>query len=207
MKKILLILIFEIISSNCLYAQGINNLWLMGYENYHPIHWGGTNINFISGSPAAYYEPNRKMEIQITTCNVADSLGNLLFYSNGAWIANRDNKLMVNGDTLNPSSYTRSRYTDGFRLIGSQIAIKCPGSDSLYYLIPQTVDDGQIVFADKCYYSIIDMSQDSGRGAVMDKNHVMFHDTLNAQMSVCKHANGRDWWVIIPQWNHPAYYV
>ena len=41
----------------------------------------------------------------------------------------------------------------------------------------------------------------------MDKNHIMFHDTLTAQMSVCKHANGRDWWIIIPQWDHPAYYV
>ncbi len=207
MKKLFFILILAVVNSNYLQAQGQNNLWLMGYQNYNPLPWGATNIDFLSNFPNVYFEPNRVMEIQITSVSVADSIGNLLFYSNGAWIANRKNQLMVNGDSLNPSYYTTISYQTGLRLIGSHIAVKMPSNDSLYYLIHQTDDFANATHDDKCYYSIINMKADSGYGAVIEKNHVFLVDSMANCMSICKHGNGRDWWIIIPQLNHSNYYI
>ncbi len=205
--KIIIFLGSFILFSGSLDAQGINNLWLMGFENYNPFPLGATNIDFITGIPNVYFEPNRKMQIRITSVSAADSNGNLLFYSNGAWIANRKNQLMVNGDSLNPSYYTTISYQTGLRLIGSHIAIKMPANDSLYYLIHQT-DDFVTSFQDnKCYYSIINMNADSGYGAVIEKNHIFLNDSVVAQMSICKHGNGRDWWIIVPRLGYPDYYI
>jgi hypothetical protein len=53
------------------------------------------------------------MEFKGTVVNVTDSLGQLLFYSNGAWIANRNHQQMLNGDSLNPSFYTNNNYVRG----------------------------------------------------------------------------------------------
>lgn len=179
----------------------------MGYGNYAPLPFGGTNIDFYTGTANAYFEPNRTMELCATVLSATDSLGQLLFYSNGAWIANKNHQLMLNGDSLNPSYYTNTRYILGLNLINSHIYVKMPGSNSLYYLFHQTFDVSMPPWTTKCYYSIIDMSADSGNGAVILKNNILLSDTLGIQMSACKHANGRDWWIILPEAYHPGYYI
>lgn len=188
-------------------AQGYNNLWLMGYQNYNPLPMGGTNIDFFTGTANAYFEPNRTMEFSASVVNVTDSLGQLLFYSNGAWIANRNNVQMMNGDSLNPSANTNANYEYGLNLINSHLAIKMPGNDSLYYLFHQTLDHIFPYWPDKCYFSVINMNGDNGYGEVIQKNTVFINDTLATQMSACKHANGRDWWIIIPEAFSPGYYI
>lgn len=41
------------------------------------------------------------------------------------------------------------------------------------------------------------MSLDGGLGGVTSqKNIILFQDTISWGLSACKHANGRDWWVV-----------
>ena len=41
------------------------------------------------------------------------------------------------------------------------------------------------------------MTQDSGRGDIVEKEVTLIQDTLqNGRLTACKHANGRDWWVV-----------
>ncbi len=205
-----LILIFLIIlyyRPLVLQAQGYNNLWLMGYGNLAQLPFGGSNIDFVTGSPNVYFEPNRTMEFATTVVNVADSLGQLLFYSNGVWIANKNNQLMLNGDSLNPSYYTSMNYSHGLYIINSHISLKMPGVDSVYCLIHQTIDHLTPYWPEKCYYTLINTNGDQGNGEVFAKNIVFLTDTLAAQMAVCKHANGRDWWIIIPKGYSSSYYT
>lgn len=203
--KLIIVILFMFPLLN--YAQGYNNLWLMGYGNYAPLPFGGTNIDFYTGTANAYFEPNRIMEFKGTVVNVTDSLGQLLFYSNGAWIANRNHQQMLNGDSLNPSYYTNNNYVSGLNSINSHIALKLPGNDSLYYLFHQTLEHLLPYWPEQCYYSIINMNGDNGNGEVIVKNQPFLTDTLATQMSACKHANGRDWWIIIPEGYTSGYYI
>jgi hypothetical protein len=114
---------------------------------------------------------------------------------------------MLNGDSLNPSYYTNNNYVRGLNAINSHIPIKMPGSDSLYYLFHQTADHILPYWPEKCYYSIINMNGDNGNGEVIQKNQVFLNDTLAIQMSACKHANGRDWWIVIPEGYSSGYYI
>ena len=42
----------------------------------------------------------------------------------------------------------------------------------------------------------IDMTLDGGMGAVISKNNIFSADVFGIGMGACKHANGRDWWII-----------
>ena len=173
-----LFLVIAVFTIEPSYSQGYNNLWLMGYGNYAPLPFGGTNIDFYTGTANAYFEPNRTMEFSATVVNITDSLGQILFYSNGAWIANKNNVQMVNGDSLNPSWNTTNDYVYGLNLVNSHIALRLPGSDSLFILIHETLDHYFPSWADKCYYSVINMNVDNGNGEVVQKNTVFINDTL-----------------------------
>src|SRR5690348_5118369 len=91
-------LIFLLLLMPCLLsAQGISNLWMMGYSSgtMYP-QYGGTNIDFYSGYPDTF-KINRNMNFSDCNANISDSNGNLLFYTNGAYIANTNNDTMLNG--------------------------------------------------------------------------------------------------------------
>jgi hypothetical protein len=83
---------------------------------------------------------------------MSDANGNLLFYTNGITIFNRNHQVMVNGSGLTSnSSNTQSAFIVPF-----------PGNPDKYYVITPGPYN----------YSIIDMTLDNGNGAVMatDKN-------------------------------------
>ncbi|MCX6292657.1 MAG: hypothetical protein NT126_12995, partial [Bacteroidetes bacterium] len=192
------LLIFLLTTSIC-FSQGINNLWLMGYVSWSGVPFGGTNMNFIGGSLNITYQ-NRIMNFEETNGVICDRNGNFLFSSNGVFIANAQNDTMVNGSGLNPAFYTTQTSHDSFGLALPQgnLIIPIPDDSMKYYLFHETSDDyGNTYCALYLYYSIIDMAQDSGRGAVTQKNVVLLNDSLVAgRLTACKHANGRDWWLI-----------
>jgi hypothetical protein len=40
------------------------------------------------------------------------------------------------------------------------------------------------------------MTLDNGLGAVVSKNNILFSDSLTMNLFACRHANGRDWWLM-----------
>lgn len=193
------IVIWVILSSFCglLFAQGTNNLWLMGYQSWAGPPFGGSKIDFINNSINISYESRK---INFVDCNavISDKSGNLQFCSNGVFILNPANDTMLNGTGLNPSYYTSTHDSSGLFIPQGNLVIPFSNDSNMYYLFHQTVDDyGNSNASFFLYYSIIDMSQDSGRGAVVLKNQVLFSDSMICgRLSACKHANGRDWWII-----------
>lgn len=52
------------------------------------------------------------------------------------------------------------------------------------------------------------MSFNNGNGEVVLKNQIIINDTLPlGQIVACKHANGRDWWIVAQEININGYYV
>ncbi len=189
-------------------SQGISNLWLSGYDSGNNPYWGGSDINFISGFPDTI-SVNRPMSFLDCNANISDSLGNLLFYTNGIYIANAANDTMMNGDSLNPSTYTFNA-TYGLRVKQGNLILPLPGDSSKYYLFHETLFFDQTINDERVseiYYSIVDMNLDGGLGAVIQKNVVLLSDTLTiGAITSCKHANGRDWWVVFHKSKGRRYY-
>src|ERR1700733_4206335 len=134
--KIKFIIFFSLISC-ALFSQGINNLWLMGYNG----GGGGINMDFNAGVLNITQQRSRIMNFDETNGVICDKNGNLLFSSNGIFIANAANDTMVNGNGLNPAYFTTSKDSDGLTLPQGNLIIPFPGDSMKYYLFHETCDD------------------------------------------------------------------
>ncbi|MCX6290297.1 MAG: hypothetical protein NT126_00865 [Bacteroidetes bacterium] len=200
------LLIFLLTTSIC-FSQGINNLWLMGYQSWAGIPYGGTNMNFTGSNLNISYQ-TRIMNFNCTNGVICDANGNFLFSTNGIFVANSQNDTMINGSGLNLGIYTTIRDSFGLAIPQANLILPFPNDSLRYYLFHETCDDyGNTYCVFFLYYSIIDMAQYAGHGAVTQKNTILLNDSLvEGRLTACRHANGRDWWLISHQYNTNRYY-
>lgn len=178
------------------FSQGVDSKWLMGGGCCLP-YFSGIDLDFTQDTMTMSLV-QRDMIVNASNGQICDQNGNLLFYTNGIYIANALNDTMQNGSGLNPGPFTTTRQPNGITIPQANLVIPFPGDSTKYYLFHETCDDinltGSTYFL---YNSIIDMSLNSGLGAVVIKNNILLQDTLvPGRLTACKHANGRDWWVI-----------
>lgn len=158
-------------------AQQEANHWFFGQ---------GAGLNFSTGTPLAVAEGQLKTDEGCAV--IADKAGRLLFYTDGISVWNRNHALMTNGQSLkgNPSSTS------------SGVAIPKPKSVGTYYLFTVAATAGE----DGICYSRIEMTQDSGLGAVVaDEKNVKLKAAVTEKMTAVVHRNGTDFWVIAHAWN------
>ena len=199
-KYILFILLIAVKISTA--QQGINNNWLMGYSSFGGLPFGNTKFDFFNGIPIINYD-SLEMDFRHTHANISDAQGNLLFYTNGYYIADASNDTMQNGSGINPGAYA-DQFSDGFQIPQGALIIRQPGSSSIYYMFHNTLDNHPVPGAYSLYFYLttIDMSLNGGLGTVISKNQILLTDSMvTGKITACKHANGRDWWVMTHQIN------
>jgi|SRR6185436_4587691 len=193
-NKIITIFIGMILSVNSLEAlcQGKNFTWLLGYHFSSASLEG--RINFTQNSYAILSE-QRSIPFFDTQGNVSDENGNILMSSNGIFIANSTGDTMQNGSGLNPGQVAIDFASTGLPMPYANLFLPMPGDSNEYILFHQTVDymtgDSPDIF-----YSVVDMSLNGGLGQVISKNNVALNGSFGVGLTACRHANGRDWWVI-----------
>jgi hypothetical protein len=188
-RRIILFMLFLFINLGSTFSQGLNHTWLIGYGTWP----NKSRVNFDSNS-YQYIVEQRKMGFEGTQGNISDSAGNFLMSSNGVWIANTNNDTMMNGSGLNPGAFVNS-WDLGLPAPYGNFFLPWPDSSQKYILIHQT-HNGTSSPSSELYYSVIDINLDNGLGAVVEKNTVFFQDNIAWGLNACKHANGRDWWIV-----------
>ncbi len=210
MKRIIIILL-NFFAFTSIFSQKHDEIWLLGYSS-NPVNttFGGTVIDFSTTPPDMYYE-FRPMSFSQANASICDTAGNLLFYTNGIYIANVLHEPMENGTGLaaGPAGvHNQGLY--GYILDQGAMALPWPDHDSLYCLIlmDKELTPNQSSFqSSHLYYSEINMNMSGGMGAVTKKNEVLISDALNmGKITAVKHSNGRDWWVIVRKYDTNQYY-
>lgn len=191
-------------------AQLHDNIWLFGYESYNNVDgWGGSVMDFSNDTLNIYYE-YRDMNLDVTNASICDTAGNLLFYTNGIYIANLEHDTMQNGAGINPGEFADDHQIYGYILDQGAMTIAFPESDSLYYLFhtPRDYPDNTVGHhSPLLYYTLIDISQNNGLGTVIEKNQIIVSDILDSgKITATKHANGRDWWIALKQYDTNGFY-
>jgi hypothetical protein len=141
-----------------------------------------------------------------TQANISDANGNLLMASNGIWIANATGDTMLNGGGLNPSPFT-SNWMFGLPISFSNTFLSFPNDSINYLLIHSTLWSTLFPALSGIYYTKVDLSLDGGLGGVSLKNDTIFSDSLSWGIGACRHANGRDWWVVAMRDREPELYT
>lgn len=187
------------------YCQGITNIWQLGYNSgVLPKCY----LDFTSGSPVSNTF-NRPMNFRAACTSICNDGGNLLFYTNGVYIANALHDTMMNGSNLSPSPFTTSWISDGLPIFQGVLALPWPDSTHKYMIFHETLkfDTNGNYRPEQLLYSVVDMNLNVGLGGVMQKNTILVNDTLEIGMlSACKHANGRDWWVFAKKFISDKYF-
>ena len=194
-------------------AQNHDNIWQLSYQYFVD----DCGLDFSNGM-ADTFSVFRDLNFFNTNASICDSSGNLLFYTNGHWIANANHDSLYHADHFNPGWATDTFYTDGNGIgcVQCAIVLPDPGNEQQYYLIHSSFErfytqkgnwwDNQPYHLS---YSLIDMQLDNGLGGIVEgyKNLYAVEDTLVlGRMTACKHANGRDWWVITHEYNSDRFY-
>ena len=178
-KHILLFVLFSAAQFAC--AQKEYYKWYFG---------NSAAIDFVPGSPTAL--TNSVMPSTDNPATMSDSAGNLLFYSNGLRVWNRNHAVMANGNGLLGSNSGGHTAT----------AVRKPGSTSLYYLFTMDAYGA----ANGLRYDVIDMNLNGGLGDIVagQKNLVIIA-SASEQIVPVLHSNGTDIWIVTHPWNSSSY--
>jgi len=177
---------------NFLYAQKQANNWYFG---------DSAGISFSQNTPIKLDDSRMASNGGATVSQSHPFTGQLLFYSNGESVWNRDHNVMLNGEVLMGTSYsTNSAYT-----------VPNPGNSNQYYLFTVKTDPfvSETQFRSATiYYSSIDMTLDSGKGAVVEQEkNILLEDSVTEKIVAIPHRNGKGYWVILHQVNNNTFSI
>ncbi|MBS1612341.1 MAG: hypothetical protein JST49_05925, partial [Bacteroidetes bacterium] len=201
--------------SLCATAQKHDYVWLSGYDShvgYNPQdqwHTGTTVLDF-NVQPVAVGYDSIYMNFDFTNVSFCDSSGNLLFYSNGMYIANSLGDTIENGNNINAGVFHdlwESEET-GYRAIQGILALPVGGLRDKYTLLHTFYENSQNVYAfvKSILMSQVDMAANMGFGKIDFTNQALMADVLGQSISATKHGNGADWWVIAQKRNTNCFY-
>ncbi len=160
--------IFTVLSTSTCNGVSNNNTkyWYFGYK---------AGLKFESSGPVALTDGAMNQTEGVAT--MSDANGNLLFYTNGITIYNRNHETMENGSGLTShSSNTQAAFVVPF-----------PGNPDQYFVITP----------DPYYYSIVDMTLDNGNGAVIEASkNTLLTNEASEKVAGLMAANQKDIWLI-----------
>jgi hypothetical protein len=191
--------------SYALYSQKEDFQWLLGGDGSLNYPKYQTNLFDFNSMPYILNDISVKVKFYHSVSTLCDSTGKL--------------KAIANGNTI---------YNGNFEII--EDAINFTDNDTAAWVLPQCdvlLDypghPNQIAYISgeqKYYYdylgtwlkninfSVVDLSLNNGNGKVTLKEEHIVEDTLDiGDWTACRHANGRDWWIIVAHFREPKYYT
>ncbi|WP_198520100.1 T9SS type B sorting domain-containing protein [Lacinutrix sp. Bg11-31] len=169
---LLSVLLFFSIEGN---AQNEAAIWYFG---------GNAGLDFNSGTPVVLTDGQLSTSEGCST--ISDTNGNLLFYTDGISVWDKNHNVMPNGVGLlgDPSSTQ------------SGIIVPKPNDTSVYYIF--TVDD--IGGANGLRYSEVDLTLNNGDGDITSNKNILLSVPTAEKISAVEHANQTDIWVVSHSW-------
>ena len=154
-------------------AQKEANIWYFGNR-------AGLDFNY--NPPKALL--NSKMATREGCSSVADSNGNLMFYTDGTTVWNKNHDTMINGKGLfGQNSSTQSA-----------LVVKQPGKNKYYIFTCDSLTYRDYTYNRGVCYSVVNMDMDNGNGAITIKNKLLFNYS-SEKISAVEHQNKRDIWI------------
>ncbi|MFT3908736.1 MAG: gliding motility-associated C-terminal domain-containing protein [Ferruginibacter sp.] len=176
--------LFFIIAVFCFtdsFSQHLNNIWYFG--QYAGLDFNNTPPTVLS---------NSAMDMSEGCATMCDASGQIMFYTNGIDVWNRNHQVMPNGSGLMGAQSSTQ----------SALIVPLPGSNTLYYIFttPQ-----QTAFVPMTY-SILDMTLNGGLGDITTKN-VTVYMPVTEKLTATFKSNGVDYWIISKEANTNAFIV
>jgi len=182
--------------------------WLIGYADTVPEFKTVINLFDFNNKPLEI-EPFSVKEGIIQSrayTNICDKNGQLLLYATGCNIVNTKGEIIENGQRTMPDDWLWDGgwCPDYYPFQRSLLFLTDPANDTLYYLL----SFGYTPFSD---WGIIVNAMYASRmsvNKVYELNSLVCQDTIyDGHLTASRHANGRDWWVVLNKTNTNRYFI
>lgn len=191
-KFLVIVLLIYIIKSE---AQiNADAFWFCGY-------YGNTyqTLKFVNGVRTIDTFSKRRT-CYLDNSSLSDTSGNMIFFSTGTVIYDKEMEIMENGKGLNPGK-TYNDWFPEYPVVQGMLSFKIPNNDNLIQVIHIDTFDPTaelpVSYALHIYSTIININDNNGFGNVIQKNKIIYNKLIKAgSLSACRHANGRDWWIV-----------
>jgi gliding motility-associated-like protein len=179
-KKLLFIPFFLILSGEA-FCQKEANTWYFGNR---------AGLDFNQTPPRALY--NSKASSYEGFTSISDKNGELIFYSNGITVVNRQHQPMKNG----------AHITGDISSTMGTVIVPLPGNDSIYYLF---TTGAAFQETRQLLYNIINIKGDNGLGEVVQSN-ILIEDVIFEKIAAVRHCNKKDVWIVVHKWDSDEYH-
>lgn len=170
--SILLIIVF-----NVGFSQNEANIWYFGQN---------AGLDFNSGVPVPLLDG--ELNTDEGCASISDGNGDLLFYTDGITVWNRNHTVMLNGTGLNGDVSSTH----------SAIVIPKPNDPNIYYIF--TVDEVAEP-NNGLQYSEVDMTLDSGLGGITVNKNILLFTPTTEKITAIKSSTANEYWVVSHKWN------
>ena len=126
---------------------------------------------------------------------VGDINGNLLFYTDGGDVYNKNHQIIPNGSGL----------MGNWSATQSSIIIPLVGNDSLFYIF--TIDAIENHLANGLRYSIVNINLDGGLGDITSSKNILLETPVSEKITAVLHNNNIDVWLVAHRWNSDEFIV
>lgn len=196
-KKIYFLLFIISFGTNFFFSQHENDNWLFGNNKWF----------FDNSVPNGFsHTTNLNPYIRYQSSVISDkNTGDLLFFSNGYNIYNKNSVIMDNGNDLFGTPVNLPFQSIGNPSDQSSIILPLPNSNSLYYVFyihgDRRIDDQDIVSPYSSYsyglrYAIVDISLNGGLGKVISKNNILFTNSPTNALTSTFASDGNSYWIV-----------
>lgn len=182
-----------------------NNIWAFGY---------GYGLDFSNGNPVSFLSNISDERCAATAC---DENGQLLFYTNGDTVWNKNGEIMPGSQTAllpNPFSTdggTRTGYIQGALIVpvvGNADQYYIFSMESLALILDEAINPvGSTLYthSQRLFYSIVDMTLDNGKGDIVANKKGILLDSLLGAPLIAAPGNGCNIWLITHDMNIPQF--
>lgn len=167
------------------FGQKEGAIWYFGYN---------AGLDFTRHYPKPVTDG--KLYTREGVATISSPEGDLLFYTDGTTVWNKNHQVMDNGYGLN-GNITSTQ---------SSIIVPTPNKQNEYYIFTVDVIEENGVKGKGLNYSIVDMIQANRLGKIITKNQLLL-DNCVEKITAVKHDNGSDYWIIAHGWNNNKFYV
>ena len=174
----------ELRTTNCPVSHDQADRWYFGQN---------AALDFRQGNPVADLS-NYVLNVRTSPAIISDSTGNVLFFTDGATVWNRNGGIMDNGTGLHGyPGHTMPA-----------IIVPKPGSDTIYYIFTthsmkmNNIDPRTIYGLE---YNEVSMARAGGMGAVTRKNKPLLPPEFASKLTAVMNSNGVDYWVVAHKFN------
>lgn len=214
--RLLAILIINLIISDVFTQRYLNNTWIFGpWTSDKPDQAIINELRFNDTGIVEIISYVRPAHVRQAISVLSDNSGKLKVWSNNCSVLNTNLDTLIGDYRLKEKrTFSYCKFYGGWPFTGSVLILPWPGKEDLYQMF-YTNDENIAFFAEyrhKPFASYLNGAEIDFRkkkeGEITKVWQLLYEDTITvSDLSACRHANGRDWWICTPLDAEPCYAI